>query len=76
MPVASPESSALQPSSTDAARCPLCGGDNACAQCTPGAVDGAACWCMSVQVSRAALARIPDAQRGKACICAACAGGA
>ncbi|WP_367068853.1 cysteine-rich CWC family protein [Oryzisolibacter sp. LB2S] len=33
----------------------------------------AQCWCMSTPVSQAALQRLPQAQRGQACICPQCA---
>lgn len=55
----------------DPARCPLCGGANAC-----GAVRGTApCWCMSAHIPDDVLARIPGEQRDVACICAHCASG-
>ncbi|WP_369799087.1 cysteine-rich CWC family protein [Acidovorax sp. MR-S7] len=31
------------------------------------------CWCMAQPVSRAALARVPPDQRGRACLCPRCA---
>ena len=53
-------------------RCPLCGRDNAC-----GMVRGdAACWCVGVEFSKEALARIPPELVGVACLCADCASGA
>jgi len=54
--------------------CPLCGAANRCAVAAAGsfAVD---CWCASVSISAAALARVPEPLRGKACLCAACATG-
>ncbi|MCH8500014.1 MAG: cysteine-rich CWC family protein [Marinobacter sp.] len=55
--------------------CPLCGNSNHCAPAQAGSFD-VDCWCMHTPVSREALARLPDAERGKACICPACAAGA
>ncbi|WP_306565342.1 cysteine-rich CWC family protein [Aquabacterium sp.] len=52
--------------------CPLCGQNNACAQAAGGPVN-APCWCHGVTFSTALLARVPEMQRGIACICAACA---
>lgn len=56
-------------------RCPLCGQPNACAmevERTTG-IKQAPCWCTHITFSETLLARIPEAQRGQACICAACA---
>ncbi|UHJ65232.1 cysteine-rich CWC family protein [Melaminivora jejuensis] len=58
----------------DATCCPLCGQPNTCA-ITAG-LPAQGCWCMSAPVSRAALARLAPEQRGRACICPACAQGA
>lgn len=56
----------------DPSRCPLCGGDNAC-----GAVQGTRnCWCFAAAIPAAALARVPEAARNAACLCARCAAGA
>ena len=54
--------------------CPLCGHPNGCAVSDAGkfAVD---CWCKSMTFSDACLVRVPDALRGKACICRRCAEG-
>ncbi|MCK5944315.1 MAG: cysteine-rich CWC family protein [Planctomycetes bacterium] len=56
-------------------RCPLCGGDNACAVAQQGgdptAVD--ACWCQTATIPEAAIARIPEPLRGRACVCRRCA---
>ena len=54
--------------------CPLCGNNNRCAPAQAGSFE-VDCWCMHTPVSRDALARLPDAERGKACICPACAAG-
>ncbi len=53
-------------------RCPLCAGPNRCAMAA-GGTDASACWCTSVRFSAALLDRIPQAQRGVACVCASCA---
>lgn len=63
---------------TGADRCPLCGGGNVCAMAAGGGIGGrreagpAACWCMSAEIPESLLARIPAAQRGRACVCATC----
>ncbi|HCL87544.1 MAG TPA: hypothetical protein DIC45_13865 [Comamonadaceae bacterium] len=55
----------------DTTLCPLCGQANACAMAA--GLPAADCWCMAAPVSRAALARVPEPQRGKRCICPHCA---
>jgi len=55
-------------------RCPLCGGDNRCAmevERATGMPQGP-CWCVNATFDPDLLARLPEAARGKACICAAC----
>lgn len=52
--------------------CPLCGGDNACAPAQSGDLD-TPCWCRQASFSAELLARVPEDQRGLACICAKCA---
>lgn len=63
------------PASPEPTHCPLCGQANLCAMEAERltGVKQAPCWCTQVDFSRAALHRIPDAARGKACICQACA---
>jgi len=34
------------------------------------------CWCTQAQFSQDLLNKVPEAARGKACVCAACAKGA
>ena len=51
--------------------CPLCGGANACQRGSPAAHQGA-CWCASVEIPAALLARVPEPLRQRACICRAC----
>ena len=58
-------------SACDAARCPLCGGPNACQLCTADAYKGP-CWCERMDLPAALLARVPDEQRRLACICRSC----
>ena len=53
-------------------RCPLCGGANACVPARSGRFDQP-CWCQAATFSDALLARVPEALRGVACVCPACA---
>ncbi|MDR2333165.1 MAG: cysteine-rich CWC family protein [Burkholderiaceae bacterium] len=55
----------------ETSRCPLCGQANQCAIVAGLAPES--CWCMKEPVSREALARVPEQERGKACICPHCA---
>lgn len=55
----------------DAARCPLCGRANECAMCSLSPRKGP-CWCESEDIPAALLARIPEAQRNRACVCRTC----
>ena len=55
---------------TDTSVCPLCGQPNQCAIAAGRPAES--CWCMSEPVSRDALERLPDEQRGQSCICPAC----
>lgn len=55
--------------------CPLCGGPNGCAPAAGGSFD-MPCWCVDVTIDPAALARVPEDKRGRACLCRACATGA
>ncbi|AVO49105.1 hypothetical protein C6568_07415 [Melaminivora suipulveris] len=57
----------------DTATCPLCRQANTCA--VVAGLPAAGCWCMSAEVSRAALQRVPAPSRGLACLCARCAQG-
>ncbi len=57
----------------DPARCPLCGQSNQCA--IEAGQPAAGCWCMGTAVDPAALAAVPDAARGLACLCPRCAAG-
>lgn len=51
--------------------CPLCGGPNACAVAQSGSFD-TPCWCRDVALPPDLLARLPEEQRGQACICQDC----
>ena len=51
--------------------CPLCGGPNACVPAACGTFDRP-CWCESAVFDAALLARVPAAERGRACVCADC----
>ena len=53
-------------------RCPLCGQTNQCAVACSASFNQP-CWCTSVRFSPELLARIPEGQRGKACVCRSCA---
>ncbi len=63
------------PQAIDPTRCPLCGQPNQCAaeirretnQPQP------PCWCRQASFTEALLARVPQAARHQACICARCA---
>lgn len=58
--------------------CPLCGQPNQCAMEAERAtgIRQPACWCIQASFAPSLLARIPEAARGKACVCAACAAAA
>lgn len=58
----------------DPARCPLCGGINACVMELE-RISGVAqptCWCTRVRFAPELLSRIPPAKRAFACICPSC----
>lgn len=52
----------------DPSRCPLCQEPNACGM----AAGKATCWCAEVRLDPRALEAIPEAAKGKACVCSAC----
>ncbi|WP_353400235.1 cysteine-rich CWC family protein [Hydrogenophaga sp. 5NK40-0174] len=63
----------------DPSRCPLCGEPNACAMACQGAgtatpACATPCWCEEAVFSEALLDRVPPAAKGRACVCANCAG--
>lgn len=55
--------------------CPLCGQPNQCAMEVQAAtgIQQPPCWCTQAQFSADLLNKIPEAARGVACLCAACA---
>ena len=55
----------------DPARCPLCGGSNACLLASSVAYKGQ-CWCAHEEIPAALLARVPEHLRNRACICRRC----
>ncbi|MDZ7921868.1 cysteine-rich CWC family protein [Rhodoferax sp.] len=66
------------PSPTAPEVCPLCGQANQCAMELERATGQKQppCWCTQATFSAELLANVPAADRGKACICAACAAAA
>jgi hypothetical protein len=56
----------------DAPLCPLCGAANGCVAAASASFD-TPCWCVDVRFSDDVLARVPVAQRGRACVCRRCA---
>ena len=59
-----------EPAALSTAACPLCGQPNQCA--IAAGRPAHSCWCMTAAIPAEALAAIPAAERGKACICPAC----
>ncbi|MGB0257836.1 MAG: cysteine-rich CWC family protein [Coraliomargarita sp.] len=51
----------------DAKCCPLCGEPNGCGISNP---EG--CWCFKNKVPAELLTRLPEAARGKSCVCFKC----
>lgn len=58
----------------DPTRCPLCGGDNRCANEIERATGVAQppCWCTTASFPPDLMTRLPAEARDKACICPAC----
>jgi hypothetical protein len=56
--------------SPDPRRCPLCQRVNGCAS----AEGKAGCWCETVEIPAEVLERVPEAEKGRVCVCRACAG--
>jgi hypothetical protein len=54
-----------------APNCPLCGGPNACGPACSGSFD-TPCWCLETPIPAELVDSLPDAQRGRACICRDC----
>jgi len=59
--------------SVDPCVCPLCGQANRCAMESPPGPSPEPCWCNRIHFSAALLQSLPEAAKGKACICQACA---
>ena len=61
--------------SVDASICPLCQGDNLCAEVNKQINEQSKskpCWCLSVQFPPNIINEIPAKAKGKACICQQC----
>ena len=56
----------------EALTCPLCGGANDCVAAASGSFDPP-CWCRNVSFSAELMERVPEPERGVACICRQCA---
>lgn len=52
----------------DPKKCPTCGQGNACGM----AAGKSHCWCFDVKLDPLAVAAIPEAAKGKACLCQTC----
>ena len=52
--------------------CPLCGASNKCAAALTKRLD-VDCWCSKLVIATSTLARVPDAERNRSCLCPACA---
>ena len=52
----------------DATRCALCGNDNGCGM----AAGSSDCWCFSLPVPPALVARVPAELQNVACVCQGC----
>jgi hypothetical protein len=57
-----------------ARECPLCGGPNECGPAGSGSFD-VPCWCTTTPIPPELIDSLPEAARGKACICARCVAG-
>jgi hypothetical protein len=51
--------------------CPACGGPNECAAAACGSF-ATPCWCAELTVSREVLARLPEDERNRSCLCRKC----
>ena len=65
-----------EPTQPDPTLCPLCGQQNRCAMEIERetGVKQPPCWCSQTRFDASLLLKVPEQARGKACICAACAG--
>jgi hypothetical protein len=61
--------------SIDPTRCPICGEPNVCAMEKANAtgIKAERCWCMDAVFTPEVMDQVPEAAKGKACICAKCA---
>ena len=59
----------------DPTLCPICHEPNVCAmeKAKATGTKPERCWCMDAVFTPAVMGQVPDAARGKACICAKCA---
>ena len=59
----------------DPTRCPICHEPNLCAMEKAKALDTKPerCWCMDANFTPVVMDKVPEAAKGKACICAKCA---
>jgi len=59
----------------DPTRCPICHEPNVCAmeKAKATGTKPERCWCMDAVFTPAVMDQVPDAAKGKACICAKCA---
>lgn len=55
----------------EAGICPLCGQPNGC-RLAAGEPWKGACWCQRVDMPESLLDRVPEAKRGRACVCRRC----
>lgn len=55
-----------------APHCPVCGEANGCVPAATGSFDQP-CWCAGHVIDPGVIARVPEAMRGRACLCPRCA---
>ena len=55
--------------------CPVCGGPNKCAAAASGSF-ATPCWCTQIAVRPELLARLPQDERKRSCLCRKCLAGA
>ena len=60
----------------DPTRCPICQEPNVCAmeKAKATGTKPERCWCMDAVFTPAVMDQVPDSAKGKACVCAKCAG--
>lgn len=61
--------------SVDPTRCPICHETNVCSmeKAKATGIKAERCWCMDAVFSHSVMDQVPEAAKGKACICAKCA---